>query len=63
LIEKEYPPRQIAYYISDAKNKSINAQGYKSQIDSNLKEVVAQVFERYEKRLSENNAIDFDDIL
>lgn len=63
LIEKEYPPRQIAYYISDAKNKSINAAWYKAIVDSNLKEVVAQVFERYEKRLAENNAIDFDDIL
>lgn len=63
LIEKEYPPRQIAYFISDAKNKSINAAGYKSQVDSNLKEVVATAFEKYEKRLSENNAIDFDDIL
>lgn len=63
LIEKEYPPRQIAFFISDAKNKSINAAGYKSQVDSNLKEVVATAFEKYEKRLSDNNAIDFDDIL
>lgn len=63
LIEKEYPPRQIAYYISDAKNKSINAEWYKREVDNNLKEVVSQVFERYEKRLSENNALDFDDIL
>lgn len=63
LIEKEYPPRQIAYFISDAKNKSISAKQYDSQVDSNLKEVVAKVFERYEKRLQENNAIDFDDIL
>ena len=63
LIEKEYPPRQIAYFISDAKNKSLNSQSYKWQVDSNLKEVVAKVFERYEVRLSENNALDFDDIL
>ncbi|MCD5375256.1 UvrD-helicase domain-containing protein [Candidatus Gracilibacteria bacterium] len=63
LIEKEYPPRQIAFYISDAKNKSINAAGYKTQVDSNLKEVVATAFEKYEKRLEGNNAIDFDDIL
>lgn len=63
LIEKEYPPRQIAYFISDAKNKSINASWYKALVDSNLKEVVATAFEKYEKRLSENNAIDFDDIL
>ncbi len=63
LIEKEYPPRQIAYFISDAKNKSINAAGYKTTVDSTLKEVVATAFEKYENRLSENNAIDFDDIL
>lgn len=63
LIEKEYPPRQIAYYISDAKNKSLNAASYKEQVDSHLKEVVADVFSRYEKRLKENNALDFDDIL
>ena len=63
LIEKEYPPRQIAYFISDAKNKSLDSKSYQSQVDSNLKEVVAKAFERYEKRLVENNAIDFDDIL
>lgn len=63
LIEKEYPPRQVAFYISDAKNKSLSPLQYKNQADSNLKEVVSDVFERYEKRLSENNALDFDDIL
>lgn len=63
LIEKEFPARQIAHFISDAKNKSITSRQYKSQVDSSLKEVVLQVFERYEVRLSENNALDFDDIL
>lgn len=63
LIEKEYPPRQIAYFISDAKNKSLDSKAYSTQVDSNLKEVVLQVFERYEHRLRENNAVDFDDIL
>lgn len=63
LIEKEYPPRQIAYYISDAKNKSIAAKDYDKYIENALQEVVAKVYERYEKRLSANNALDFDDIL
>lgn len=63
LIEKEYPPRQISYYISDAKNKWMRSQEFKWQVDSHLKEVVSSVFERYEKRLIDNNAIDFDDIL
>jgi len=26
LIEKEYPARQIAHYISDAKNKSLDSR-------------------------------------
>ncbi|NDK09589.1 UvrD-helicase domain-containing protein [Candidatus Gracilibacteria bacterium] len=63
LIEKEYPARQIAHYISDAKNKSLDSRGYKNQADGMLAEVVGSVFERYEKRLQANNAMDFDDIL
>ncbi len=63
LIEKEYPARQIAHYISDAKNKSLDARWYKNQADGMLAEVVWNVFERYEKRLKSNNAMDFDDIL
>lgn len=63
LIEKEYPPRQIAYYISDAKNKCISPEMYEKEIDSNIKEVVHNVYNRYEIKLQENNALDFDDIL
>lgn len=63
LIEKEYPPRQIAYYISDAKNKCISSEMYAKEVDSNIKEVVNDVYTRYEKKLQENNALDFDDIL
>lgn len=63
LIEKEYPARQIAYYISDAKNKSLSPEEYSLEVSNNLQEVVQKVYERYQKRLCENNAMDFDDIL
>jgi len=63
LIEKEYPPRQIAYFISDAKNKCIGPSEYHNFVDSNLKEVVAKAYEKYEIRMKQNNALDFDDIL
>ena len=36
---------------------------YEQEVDSNIKEVVYDVYNRYEKKLSENNALDFDDIL
>ncbi len=63
LIEKEFPPRQVAYYISDAKNKCITPEQYDQTVDNNFKEVVNAVYGRYQSKLSENNALDFDDIL
>ncbi|PID87523.1 ATP-dependent DNA helicase PcrA [Candidatus Gracilibacteria bacterium] len=63
LEEKEFPARQIAFYISNAKNNLITAKGYESEVDSSLKEVVHKVYLEYEKNLASNNALDFDDIL
>jgi len=63
LIEKEFPARQIAYHISDAKNRGLCAKSFELEVDSQIKEVAHSAFVRYEKRLQGNNAIDFDDIL
>lgn len=63
LSEKEYPPRQIAYYISNAKNSLITPEWYWKQVDNPIKDVVHNVYKIYEKRLKENNSLDFDDIL
>ena len=63
LDEKQYKPRQIWAYISNAKSKLITPIGYEREVDSELKEIVHQVYTKYEQRLQQNNAIDFDDIL
>ncbi|MFK7780534.1 MAG: UvrD-helicase domain-containing protein, partial [Candidatus Gracilibacteria bacterium] len=63
LEEKEFPSRQIAFYISNAKNSLITAKGYEAEVDSSIKEVVYKAYIEYEKNLSQNNALDFDDIL
>jgi len=63
LDEKQNPARQMAYFISEAKNNLIDAKNYKTQIDSFIKEKVSQIYAIYEKKMSENNALDFDDIL
>ena len=60
---KEFPPRQIAFYISNAKNALITAKAYEREIDNSLKQVVWEVYTKYEQKLSQNNAMDFDDIL
>lgn len=60
---KEYPPRQVASYISNAKNALTNAKQYEKEVDSAIKEVVWNVYTKYEEKLRQNNALDFDDIL
>jgi DNA helicase-2/ATP-dependent DNA helicase PcrA len=61
--EKEFPARQVAFYISNAKNALITAKNYEKEVDSSIKEVVFNAYIKYEENLRQNNAIDFDDIL
>jgi len=63
IDEKEFPSRQIAFFISNAKNSLITAKWYEAEVDSTIKEVVYKSYIEYEKELIQNNAIDFDDIL
>jgi DNA helicase-2/ATP-dependent DNA helicase PcrA len=63
LDEKMYPARQIAYNISAAKNSLITPRAYSSYVDSKFKEIVGEVYKRYEQKMLRNNALDFDDIL
>ncbi|NUJ97861.1 UvrD-helicase domain-containing protein [Candidatus Gracilibacteria bacterium] len=61
--EKEFPPRKIQTYISTAKNSLLTPSQYEQYVDSSFKEVVRDVYHKYQKKLQENNALDFDDIL
>ncbi|HET7574206.1 MAG TPA: 3'-5' exonuclease, partial [Solirubrobacterales bacterium] len=60
---KRYPPRAIRSQISGAKNQLIDADAYSQAAGSVFEETVAGVFHRYEKRMLEANAMDFDDLL
>lgn len=61
--EKEFPPRKVQSFISQAKNSLITPQQYEKYVDSYFKEIVKDVYYAYQKKLQENNALDFDDIL
>ncbi len=60
---KRYPPRSVRSQISGAKNKLVGAAAYAQAQGSVFEEVVAAAYERYEKRMLEANALDFDDLL
>ncbi len=60
---KRFNPRSFQAQISAAKNSLLSADDYIRQTEGYMAENVAEVYELYQKRLYENNAMDFDDLL
>ena len=60
---KRFPPRAIRSQISGAKNRLLDAEGYREEVGSFFEETVADVYALYEKRMHMANAMDFDDLL
>ena len=64
LDEKLFSDRSVMSEISNAKNEMLEPESYAAKAHGDFrKEKIAEVYERYQKRLKENNAIDFDDII
>lgn len=61
--EEEYPRKQLRALFSDAKNRSLNAAEYLANASGMRSDGICAAFKRYEKKLRENNALDFDDLL
>ncbi|RMD98797.1 MAG: ATP-dependent DNA helicase PcrA, partial [Calditrichaeota bacterium] len=60
---KEFPPKAVAYTISNAKNAFIDPQRLDMMANNDLEKYAAIIYQKYEKMLRENNALDFDDLL
>ncbi len=64
LNDKMYPPREIKTIISDAKNRLLTPNEWLKDAGDDFRNLkIFEVFQRYEKRLKESNALDFDDLL
>ena len=60
---KRFPPRSILNTISSAKNSMIGVEQFASTVETYGEEVVARLYEGYERALHAANAVDFDDLL
>ena len=60
---KKWPARQMKHAISQAKNVLVDAAELHRVAQSYPERMVAQIYELYERRLREANALDFDDLL
>lgn len=63
LDEKSFDPKMIKSVISNAKNKMQDAYAFSTTARDYQSDKIAQVYCEYEKQLSLNNALDFDDML
>ena len=64
IDDKLFTDRSVLSEISNAKNEMLEPSQYMLRANGDFrKEKVATVYELYQKRLKENNAIDFDDII
>jgi DNA helicase-2/ATP-dependent DNA helicase PcrA len=60
---KRFNPKSFHAQISAAKNLLMDADDYLRQTEGYMAENVAEVYDLYQKRLYESNAMDFDDLI
>ncbi len=63
LPEKELRPGSVLGTISSAKNELVTAEDYKNYAHGYYQEQVAKIYPQYQKILSQNNALDFGDLI
>ena len=64
LDEKQYAPASILYEIGRAKDELLDPAAYAAEeVASYWQEIVARVYRVYQRKLQENRALDFDDLL
>ena len=64
IDDKLYTDRSVLSEISNGKNEMLEPHAYATKYAGDYrKSKIAEIYELYQKRLKENNAIDFDDII
>ncbi len=60
---EQYDPRAVASKISKAKDALISSERFADEAGGNFEQNVARVYEVYTKRIRQNNALDFPDLI
>jgi len=66
IDDKEFPPRSVTSAISRAKDAELTPQDFLDDAEKRRdprKKVIGQLYEAYQKRLKQANALDFDDLI
>ncbi|HEX2902168.1 MAG TPA: DNA helicase PcrA [Jatrophihabitans sp.] len=63
LDPKRYPARSLSVQISNLKNELIGPEQFSEQAVSATEKTLAEIYQRYQQRLTESSAMDFDDLI
>ena len=64
IDDKMFTDRSVIAEISNGKNEMLEPRAYQTKYAGDYrKEIIGRIYELYQQRLKENNAIDFDDII
>jgi DNA helicase II / ATP-dependent DNA helicase PcrA len=66
LDDKKTKPKEVLYIIDKAKDDLLDAESYQiyAQTSHNdARQAVAEIYRRYQKKLKDNNALDFGDLI
>ncbi|MBW4504785.1 MAG: DNA helicase PcrA [Scytonema hyalinum WJT4-NPBG1] len=63
LDDKKFEPRSVRYAISNVKNQGLSPKEFEREQPNYRGRVIAEVYNHYQSRLAENNALDFDDLI
>jgi DNA helicase-2/ATP-dependent DNA helicase PcrA len=63
LDSKRYPPRALAVRISNLKNELVDWETARDTATNHVERATAEVYGLYQRRLTEANAFDFDDLI
>ncbi len=63
LDPKRYPARSLAAQISNLKNELVTPEMWSDKASNAPEKVLAEAYERYQRRLGEAHALDFDDLI
>ena len=62
--DKIFTDKAVQYEISNGKNEMLEPNAYRMKYAGDFrKEKISEIYELYQKKLKDNNAIDFDDII
>jgi DNA helicase-2/ATP-dependent DNA helicase PcrA len=63
LDTNKFEPKSVRYAISNAKNQGFSPQKFEQEQPNYRGRLIAEVYSRYQDKLAENNALDFDDLI